>query len=91
MKSSDIDLFIIAPHSKEPSYRHARQIHRCLRGIGTPVDVIVQIHDEVERSKNVAASLATVVLKKARCFMNEAKIHDIQQWLICVGTGSIRC
>lgn len=65
-ESSDIDLFIILPHSKEPSYRRARRIYRCLRGIGVPVDVIVQTHDEVERSKKVKTSLARVVLEKGK-------------------------
>lgn len=63
---SDIDLFIIVSHSEEPSYRRARKIYKCLRGIGVPVDVIVQTHNEVERSKRVATSLARVVLEKGR-------------------------
>ncbi len=64
--SSDIDLFVIVPHSEEPPYRRAQRIHKCLRGIGVPVDVIVQTHDEVERGKKVVTSLATVVLQKGK-------------------------
>ena len=65
-EASDVDLFIIVPKSKQPAYRRAREVHRCLRGIGIPVDVIVQTHDEVERSKRVATSLARIVLEQGR-------------------------
>jgi predicted nucleotidyltransferase len=65
-ESSDIDLFVILPHSEEPSYRRARAIYRSLRGIGVPIDVIVQTHDEVERAKGVTTSLARNVLQKGK-------------------------
>ncbi len=62
-EASDIDLFVIVPHSDQPAYRRARGIYRSLRGIGVPVDVVVQTHDEVERSKNVITSLTRKVLE----------------------------
>lgn len=65
-ESSDIDLFIVLPHSEEPSYRRARVVYRCLRGIGVPIDVIVQTHDEVERAKRVPTSLTRNVLDKGK-------------------------
>lgn len=65
-ESSDLDLFVVVPFSEEPSYRRARVIYRCLRGIGMPVDVVVQTHDEVERSRTVATSLARTVLEKGK-------------------------
>jgi len=65
-ESSDIDLFVIVPYSDEPYYRRAREIYKCLRGIGVPVDVIVRTHDEVERSKGVATSLTKAVLEKGK-------------------------
>ena len=65
-EASDIDLFIVVPRSEEPSYRRARPIYRCLRGIGVPVDVIVQTHDEVERARGVATSLTRNVLEKGK-------------------------
>jgi len=65
-ESSDLDLFIIVPQSTEPSYRRARPILRSLRGIGVPIDVVVQTHDEVECGKRVATSLVKTVLEKGR-------------------------
>lgn len=63
---SDIDLFIIIPSSGQPSYRRAREVYRCLRGIGVPVDVIVQTREEVERRKNVTTSLTRRVLRRGK-------------------------
>ena len=65
-ESSDLDLFIALSHSEEPSYRRARVIYRCLRGIGIPIDVIVQTRAEVERTKGVITSLARNVLDKGK-------------------------
>lgn len=65
-ESSDIDLFIIVPHSDQPSYRRARDVYRCLRGIGAPVDAIIQTHDEVERNRTVKTSLVRKVLEEGR-------------------------
>ncbi len=65
-ESSDVDLFVVLSRSEEPSYRRARVIYKCLRGIGVPVDVIVQTHDEVARSKTVATSLARKVLEQGK-------------------------
>lgn len=63
-ESSDVDLFIVLPHSEEPSYRRARVVYQSLRGIGVPIDVVVQTHDEVERAKRVKTSLARNVFDK---------------------------
>lgn len=63
---SDIDLFIIISSSDQPSYRRAREVYRCLRGIGVPIDVIVQTHEEVEYSKNVITSLTRRVIAQGK-------------------------
>jgi len=59
---SDVDVFVIVAHSAQPAYRRAREVYRCLRGIGVPVDVVVQTRDEVARAAGVRASLARKVL-----------------------------
>lgn len=63
-EGSDLDLFIIVPYSDEPSYRRARAVYRALRGIDVPIDVVVVTHDEMERARNVATSLARKVLEQ---------------------------
>ena len=65
-ESSDLDLFVILPHSNEPSYRRARVIYEVLYGIKYPIDVIVQTHDEVERNKLVRTSLVSNILSKGK-------------------------
>lgn len=65
-ESSDIDLFIVLSHSNEPSYRRAREIYQCLKGISVPIDVVVQTRDEVERSERVITSLTRNVLEKGK-------------------------
>ena len=65
-ESSDIDLFVVVADSDQPSYRRARRAYRCLRGIGLPVEIVVQTRAEVERSKNVVTSLARKVLEHGR-------------------------
>lgn len=65
-ESSDVDLFIVVPYSEEPSYRRARAVYRSLRGIGVPIDVIVQTHNEVEQTKEVITSLTRNVLEKGK-------------------------
>lgn len=61
---SDVDLFIIVRDTGRPSYQRAREVYRALRGVGVPVDVIVQTHDEAERSKRVPSSLTKKVLEQ---------------------------
>ncbi|GBE15557.1 nucleotidyltransferase domain protein [bacterium BMS3Abin14] len=63
---SDLDLFVVIHSSDQPAYRRARGIYRSLRGIGVPVDVVVQTHDEVERSRQVVTSLARKVMEEGK-------------------------
>ncbi len=65
-ETSDIDLFIVVPETDQPAYRRARGIYRCLRGIGVPIDIVVQTHEEVERSRSVATSLVRKVLDQGK-------------------------
>ncbi len=65
-EDSDVDLFVIVTESDEPPHRRARAIYRSLRGIGVPVDAVVQTRGEVERSRHVRSSLAAKVLAEGR-------------------------
>ena len=63
---SDIDLFVVVRSSDQPAYRQARGIYRSLRGIGVPVEVVVQSDEEVERGRKVVTSLARKVMEEGR-------------------------
>ncbi len=63
---SDLDLFVVVRSSDQPAYRQARGIYRSLRGIGVPVEVVVQSDEEVERSRKVVTSLARKVMEEGR-------------------------
>src|SRR4030067_2161897 len=65
-EGSDIDLFIVVPHSDQPAYRRARRVYRALRGLTVPIDIVVQTHDEVERSRKVVTSLTHRVLEHGK-------------------------
>lgn len=57
---------VIVTDSDLPSYRRAVPVYRALRGIGIPVDVVVQTREEVERSRNVRSSLAWKVMEEGK-------------------------
>jgi len=61
---SDIDLYIVVAKSDQPAYKKAREVYRALRGVNVPIDVIIQSHDEAERSKQVATSLGKKVAEE---------------------------
>jgi len=63
-QDSDVDVFVIVSASDQPAYRRSRDVYRCLSGITFPVDVIVQTHDEVDRSSKVVTSLSRKVLEQ---------------------------
>ena len=63
---SDVDVFVIVSSSDDPAYRRARNIYHKMRGIGVPVDLVVQTHAEVEQSRQVVTSLARKVLEKGK-------------------------
>lgn len=65
-ETSDVDLLVIVSHSDEPSYRRATRIYSCLHGIGVPLDVIVQTHDEVELYSKVITSLTRTALERGK-------------------------
>ncbi len=65
-EASDIDLCIIVAASDQPQYRRARAVYESLRGIGVPVDVIVQTRDEVERSMRVVTSFVRRIVEQGR-------------------------
>ena len=54
---SDVDLLIIVSESRETPHKRAVRVHRALRGLPVPCDVIVRTRAEVERLNPVRSSL----------------------------------
>ena len=65
-EDSDIDLFVIVPDNKERRIDQMHRAYRCVSGLGVPVDVLVRTHAEVERYRNVYASLECEVLERGK-------------------------
>jgi predicted nucleotidyltransferase len=63
---SDIDLFVIVPESLERPLVRMRRALACLEGIGVSKDVLVKTRSEVEKYREVYASLESQVLEKGR-------------------------
>jgi predicted nucleotidyltransferase len=64
--SSDVDLLVVVTASDEAPVRRARRAYRCLNGIGVPVDVLVKTRDEVERFRDVKASLEHKIFEEGK-------------------------
>jgi uncharacterized protein len=63
---SDADLLVIVEHASEPGYRLAQQAYRSLYGVRYPCDVIVHTKAEVERARQVKASLLRKIVEEGR-------------------------
>lgn len=64
--NSDVDLLVIVPDSDEPPIRRSQRAHRCLRGLRLPKDVLVETRQEVNRVKDLRASLENAILNRGR-------------------------
>jgi predicted nucleotidyltransferase len=56
-EESDVDLLIIVSESHESPHKRAVRVHRALRGLPVPCDVIVRTRAEVDRLNPVRSSL----------------------------------
>ncbi len=63
-ENSDLDLLVIVPQSDEPRPQRATRAYRCLRDIIVPMDILVRTRAEVERHRQVYASLVAEVLER---------------------------
>ncbi len=63
---SDIDLFVIVPDSTEKPIDRMHRAYHCVSGLGMPVDVLVRPRSQVERYRNVYASLECEVLERGK-------------------------
>ena len=65
-EDSDVDLFVVVPHSDETPIRRSQRAHRCLRGLRMPKDVLVETRQEVARVKELETSLENTILSRGR-------------------------
>ena len=63
---SDVDLFVLLPHSDETPIRRSQRAHRCLRGLRMPKDVLVETRQEVDRVKELKTSLENAIISRGR-------------------------
>jgi uncharacterized protein len=64
-EESDLDILIIK-ETALPRYRRGREVRRCLRGLKTPVDLIVYSKKEIEEWLNVNTAFITTVMEKGK-------------------------
>lgn len=65
-EDSDLDLFVVVPHSDQPIYHRIRSAYKALRGLRIPVDIVMQTQSEVDRAKTVKTSLVKKVFEEGR-------------------------
>ena len=65
-EDSDIDLFVIVSENNEKPFDRMHRAYHCVSGLGIPVDVLVRTRSQVERYRNVYASLECEVLERGK-------------------------
>jgi len=65
-EDSDVDLLVIVSESGERPVRRAQRAHRCLGGLRFPKDILVRTRAEVERFRDVYASLECQILESGK-------------------------
>jgi predicted nucleotidyltransferase len=63
---SDVDLLIILSNDAAAVADHELQARRCLRGLGVAKDILIRSRDQIERYRDVPASLEAQVLSRGR-------------------------
>ena len=63
---SDLDFLVVVPESEEHPLDRMQHAHRCLRGVRTPMDVLVPTKEEFERVRNVRPSLTYKIVREGR-------------------------
>jgi uncharacterized protein len=63
---SDLDFLVIVSESEAHPLDRMQRAHRCLRGVRTPMDVLVPTKEEFERVRNVKPSLTYKIVREGR-------------------------
>lgn len=63
---SDVDLMIILSAGADAADDHELRARRCLRGLGIAKDILVRTREQIERFRDVPASLEAQVLSRGK-------------------------
>lgn len=63
---SDVDLFVIVPDSLDRPLKRMQRALACLEGLNVAKDVLVKTRYEIEKYRDVYASLESQVLEKGK-------------------------
>lgn len=66
---SDLDLLVIEPEVENAAMESVR-LHRTLRGLGVPADVVVVDEDQARRHSVVAGTMVERALREGRVLVN---------------------
>ncbi|MDQ3398362.1 MAG: nucleotidyltransferase domain-containing protein [Deinococcota bacterium] len=75
-EDSDLDILIIVAASDAPPARRAQRAHLRLWGVYAPFDVLVRTRQEVERYRQVYASLPAQVLERGNLLYDRNAITN---------------
>ena len=63
---SDLDFLVVVPESEAHPLDRMQRAHRCLRGVRTPIDVLVPTKEEFSRVRDVRPSLTYKIVREGR-------------------------
>ena len=63
---SDLDFLVVVPESGAHPLDRMQRAHRCLRGVRTPMDVLVPTKEEFERVRDVKPSLTYKIVREGK-------------------------
>ncbi|MBI2485558.1 MAG: nucleotidyltransferase domain-containing protein [Deltaproteobacteria bacterium] len=65
-EDSDLDLLVVVSDSDVPPAQRAMRAYRCLRSVKVSKDILIKTRAEVERFRNVHASLESEILERGK-------------------------
>jgi predicted nucleotidyltransferase len=65
-RDSDLDLLIVLEREEAPRIEYLRRAYGCVGDLPVPVEFVVQTLEEVDKFKDVKASLTRKILAKGR-------------------------
>jgi predicted nucleotidyltransferase len=63
---SDYDLMVVVPDAAPPPMERGRRTHEALRGVRTPIDVLVWSRDAFDKRLHLKASLPATIIREGK-------------------------